>query len=302
MARRNAILLGIIIIIYCSITQYIYGSASFVYNFRIAETTKKILEEEKHIFEATITPIGQFRKKYNGDIRNFGGAMGTGIYSYMHHYFRVDFAVARVVDKYQGVHFARTQFDDILFYGGYTHKVHQQVKMTFSGLFGIPTHQDTSLSFPQFGIGHVGTGLQVDSSIMVSSDNRKHSLQPSIRAIHFFQRKVKIEGEPGCFEFTAGNLIDLFIAYHQNRPEAVFETGYDLGIWCGAQIKPFYDDVVNKTNYIRHSFYGSYKWKFSIREHQSSFLTALSYGFESGPKKYGYKSIFILWGAWQFRF
>lgn len=282
-----------------------YGSISIVYNLRVAQTTKRIIIDP--LFPkpslGTITPFGTFREKYNGVKHHCGGGLFTLIYSPHSFFLRVDAAVARVSSFDNGVYFKRTQADDLLFSGGYSPHISDKMRITFSGLLGFPTHKDTSLEFVQFGYGHYGLGGQIDGSFIYSS-NRDHTIRCAARLIHFFPRTIAIpiENQFELFKYNNGNLADLFIAFHSKIGFHSIETGYDASFFFNAAIHPHYDDAVKKTNYIRNSFYGIYKYRYVIHDVAQMLALALSYGFDSKPKIYGNKRIITIWGSWTVNF
>jgi hypothetical protein len=303
--KHNLVLLRSAIVVGCFFTlSCIRGSISTVYNLRIAETSKH-LDVASRLPQpslATGTLFGTFREKYNGTKHYCGGGLFTYVYSPESFFLRVDAAVGRVILHDQGVRFRRTQTDDLLFSAGYSPTLSDKMRITFSGLLGLPTHNDTSLEFVQFGYGHYGLGAQIDGSFMYSS-SKDHTLRGAARLIHFFPRMVPVQTTSSeRFKYDLGNLADLFIAFHSKIKQHRVEVGYNASIFFGAHITPNFDDVVKKTNYIRHSFFGMYKYYFLINKTTSTVAMALSGGFEPTPKVYGNKRLITVWASWGVNF
>lgn len=282
-----------------------YGSISIVYNLRIAETSKRFVVTSMIPSPSlgTFTLFGTFREKYNGDKQHCGGGLFTLIYAPESYFVRVDAAVGHVASNTQGVLFSRTQADDILFSAGYSPKTSEKMRVTFSGLLGIPAHKDTSLEFAQFGYGHYGLGAQMDGAIAYSK-NRDYSLRFAARFIHFFPRMAPalVNTSMEKFKYGIGNLADLFIGLHFNRARHSMEVGYDGSFFFDAYICPNLDDTVEKTNYIRNNFYGTYRYRFLINKRTHIIRAGFSYGFDSRPKAYGNKHIITFWTSWSVNF
>lgn len=280
---------------------------SVVYNLRIAETTKRRLSQSStsHSKLAALTLVDQFRKTYNEIYIKGEGGLGTFVYfPTSSSYVRADWAVGHVSQKASFLpHVSRTQTDDILFSGGYSHAINDKSKITVSGLFGVPTHNDTSLQFVQFGVGHFGLGGQIDGSYKIPS-NLDHLIFAAARFIHFFPRNVEAFFIPQTthFNFGPGNLVDLFLAYHVNFERHRFETGYNPTFLFNATLKPTIAAVVNAINFIRSSFYGSYIHVFTTKKHLQALIAGISYSFDHRPKDFGYKRIITLWGTWGINF
>jgi hypothetical protein len=280
------------------------GSISTVYNLRIAETSKHIDVASRLPRSSLVigTLFGTFREKYNGIKHYCGGGLFTYVYSPESFFLRVDAAVGCVISHDQGVRFSRTQTDDFLFSAGYSPTLSDKMRITFSGLLGFPTHNDTSLEFVQFGYGHYGLGAQMDGSFIYSSTT-DHTLRAAARLIHFFPRAVPVSVTSSeRFKYGLGNLADLFIAFHSIIKQHRVEIGYNASFFFGAHITPNFDDAVKKTNYIRHSFFGMYKYYFLINKTTSTVAMALSGGFEPMPKVYGNKRLITVWASWGVNF
>ncbi len=286
-------------------TPNITQGISIVYNLRIAETTKhhELEHDAMHSSLVGITPFDQFRRKYDGTRESAIGALATALYYTKKFYVRIDGAGAYVSEQKNDVHFQKTQSDDILFSGGYTKRLGERAIITLSGLFGVPTHKDTSLLNVQFGLAHIGLGAQLDGDFKYSQ-NEKHSVQTALRLIHFFERKTPctVNESQENVRFKTGNLVDLFIAHHTTMDQQRFECGYNLTMLFDTKVHPHVADIVDKTEFIRSSFYGTYKYKFSLLDFTNTFLLGVSYGFDHKPKKNGEKRIVTLWATWNVHF
>ncbi len=277
-----------------------YGSVSFVYNLRIAETTRKQSFEAHYKYPhiVTVLLVDQARKQRTGSHQNILGPLASAVYDWPHAYVRMDFAAARISQKSETASYVRTQTDDVLLSAGFGHTFNKQVKATISGYLGIPTHKDTSLELVQFGVGHLALGGQLDGAIVYSS-NIHNVIRMALRAIHYFPRKAPIVSNDQTINtlFGYGNLIDIFVAHHSNIGTHRFEAGYDASFLFGATIKPFIADLLDKLRYIRSSFYASYKHIFFINQLPSAFALNLSYGFDHVPKKSGNKYVINAWAS-----
>ena len=281
------------------------GSISIVYNLRVAETSKRldIGSTSAPPSAATGTILYTFREKYNGVKHDCIAGLFTLAYAPESFFLRVDTAVGRVASSDQGFHFDRVQTDDLLFSAGYSPKLSDNMRLSFSGLLGFPTHQDTSLEFVQLGYGHYGLGAQIDGSF-VYSHNHNHTIRCAARCIHFFPRTITPDVAAPKKEFTynIGNLADLFFGFHNQRGRQSMEFGYNASFFFDATICPNFDDAVEKTNYIRNSFYGIYKYRFSMTKRAHTLALALSYGFEPTPKVFGNQSLITAWASWSINF
>lgn len=155
----------------------------------------------------------------------------------------------------------------------------------------------------QFGYGHYGLGAQVDGSFVIAH-NRDDTLRGAVRFIHFFPKKVPalVGTTVEQFCYGIGNLADLFFAFHGKWGGHSLETGYNASFFFDARIQPPLDDSVEKSNYIRHNFYGIYKYRFLIDKRMHMFSAALSYGFEPTPKVFGNKLLITAWASWSINF
>lgn len=287
-------------LVWCIISCTDLKAISMVYNFRIAQITKQPFTEYTEGKSRTIMilPFDQFRKKYNGLRQNFIGGLGSFIYDIQSYYVRTDFAASYIKQKMGGESFSDVETDDILFTAGRNFAVSNDVSLTLSGLFGIPTHRIFRLQHIDFGYSQIGTGIQLDGSYEL---NTIRSLLYCARYIYFIPRNAQ---DPFGIEhkFTIGNVGDILFALKNKWDQHEFECGYTLRLRFGAKIYPNFDDIVKKSNYIRSNFYAVYKYKFLITNIPNRLLFNIAYGFDHKPKVYGNKYIFTLWASWNIAF
>ncbi len=275
---------------------------SVVYNFRIAQITKEHIFETEHKRNHTL--IGLLfdeisAKRYDSIQSNYFGGLGTFIYNFWESYFlRADFAVSLVQQQSCFRHFSDTQTDDFLFTLGKNFKFNSKADLTISGLFGIPTHQVYALYQPDFGTGQFGIGAQLDS---VYKFNTINSLLLGGRYVGFIPRSAR---DATCtrYKFTIGNIIDFLIASKNVWGKHGLEVGFTPRFAFGAKISPSLDDIIQKSNYIRCSWYSVYQYKCMLGNTIHRFLFNIASGFDAAPKKFGNKYIVFLWGAWDIKF
>ncbi len=279
------------------------SAISMVYNFRIAQITKQPIVVEGSQ-ERNKTVIGllfdQYRKKYQDSIhQNFVGALGSFIYDFEPYYFRVDAAVSHIHETTDHTTtFSGTEADDILFTGGRTIIINDDAVMTFSGLFGVPTHKILRLQHVDFGYSQVGIGIQWDGSYEFRNNN---AFLYGARYIYFVPRHAT---DSNCqrYNFTLGNVGDILAACKKNWSKHGVEGGYTFRSRFGARICPSLDNILQKTNYLRSNFYFVYKYRFLINNIANRFLLNIAYGFDHKSKIFGNKVILTVWGSWNVRF
>jgi len=291
-----------------SVSVLMWGnSGSFVYNLRLAEATKQYITLDNfHIYAGGITAVGQYRETFDGNQQHTEGALLTFLSERQSWYMRVDGALARDEQITDISRASRTQLDDILITGGYCHTHHDDVKMTLSGLFGIPTHRNRGLTEPQFGIGHVAVGGQFDASwTYADEEGNKQALWGAARFIHFFPRTVLLPVNPPClspFDFSLGNLVDLFFAHNSLWGRHSFEFGYNPTFLFHSKTDPFLEIIAQEVPFIRSSFYLSYHCRFLKGRHLSKLVVGFSYGADHRPQTVGYRHIMTGWFGWNFIF
>ena len=279
---------------------------SVVYNLRIAETTKHYRLDSHYIYPILIadTPLGQLRHKRDGTRQSVAANLSNFIYSAKTFYVRADFAVARITQDKQGVHFAQTQTDDLLFSAGYTHSLQEGMIVTLSGLLGIPTHRVESRKLPvrvwSCWIGNTGRWrLRVFAEPKPETFNEN-----GCSGYSFFPAKTPFKNDDQVhqYDFDFGNLADLFIAHHTTWGDHRFEAGYNPTFLWGTEISPRIANVVKNIPSIRSTFYGTYKYCFSLYDLPNSIALGFSEGFDHKPQKEGYKNITAFWVTWDLNF
>lgn len=277
------------------------SAISIVYNFRIAQITKQPITDEKNYNRNTIIALlfDQYSKTHSDTTQNFAGGLGAYIYTHNPFYIRADFAVSHIHAKDQySMTFNGTETDDILFTAGYNFKFGDRKVLTPSLLFGVPTHQVLRLKHTDFGYGLVSLGGQVDGSYPISTDG---AFLYGVRYAHFFKRTAQ-DNECNNYRFGLGNLQDFLVAWKNNWQPHGIEFGYTARFQFGASVSPSFDDLIAKTDYIRSSFYGVYKYKFTIGHTLNRLLFDIGYGFDHRPKIYGNKYIILVWISWNINF
>lgn len=278
---------------------------SFVYNLRIAETTRhEALQQTNKNFITGFALIEQWRKTYNNINQSIQGGLGTIVHRSKISYTHIDFAAAHIKTKAGQVKFCNTQTDDILFTGGYCHTFSPKTKCTLSLLAGFPTHKDTTFQGLEFGTGHFSVGTQLDGIFMYSSDHN-HAIFGAARYVRFFPRNVSIQvGEfQQCYNFNIGNLVDLFISNRSTFGMHILEIGYNPTFNFGASISPQPPSIdISNFSFIRSNFFASYTFGFFIKSHLNAIILGISYDFDHAPKTIGIKNGVIIWGAWGINF
>ena len=279
------------------------SGTTIVYNLRIAEITKRQTtpNSQPHPFIVGVSFFDTYRKTYNDIFQNFIGGFGTFIYSNGPICLRADGAFAHAHQSFETLSSSATQLDDILLSLSYCNNVNENIKLTFSGILGIPTHKEEGFLHVQFGTAHVGLGFQVDNS-WTYSKNKKHLFYGAARLVHFFPRSTEIPilTHLKSFDFNVGNLADILVAHHSRWSiKHQLEVGYNLTTLFNASLHPVIPNVTNQINFIRNSFYASYLYGFKCLDKPSAFILAVSYGFDHKPKIFGLKysvTAFLSWG------
>ncbi len=288
------------VLFFCLFSAIGLSAISIVYNFRIAQITKEPIAQavgRKHSIIALL--FDQYQKKYSGVTQNFAAGLGAYIYNFGSNFVRADFAVSHIKEvTHHTTTFSGTETDDLLFTIGREFLINTKNIITLSGLFGVPTHKVFRLEHVDFGYGQIGTGAQLDGSYEYS---QAHFLLCGARYIYFVPRSAR---DTACknHTFTIGNTADILVASNSKWTHHGLEVGFTERWQFGAHCSPNLDDIVNKTNYMRSSFYAVYKYKFLINDLANRLLFNISYGFDNSHKAYNNKRIIILWGSWNVRF
>lgn len=273
---------------------------SIVYNLRIAQITKQpIFPKSNHDNSIIALLFDTYQKKYNGTQQNFIGGLGSYIYDFESSFIRIDTAFSHIHETANGVTtFNGTEADDILFTLGHNFQASNKSVVTISGLFGVPTHQLVRLQHVDFGYSQIGVGAQFDGSYSLSDES---AVLYAARYIYFVPRNAA-DSVGLCYKFTLGNISDVLVAYKHNWLHHGIELGYTSRSQFGAEITPCFDDVIQKSNYLRSSFYGVYKYKFIHNNISHRLLVNFAYGFDHKSKTFGNKNIVTVWVSWNFRF
>lgn len=284
----------------CFLTYTNLNALSIVYHFRIAQITKQpIFEHIDTKYTLIALVFDQVLKTYQGDIqKNFAGDLDAFIYNFKPYYFRTDFAFAYVTENIKHVPtYSSVETDDILFTVG-RNFILDNAKVTLSGLFGVPTHKNGILQHPQLAFAQFGTGIQLDGTYKF---NNKNSVIWGLRSVYFIPRNA-LDDFNRKHIFTIGTLSDILISYRHDWAYHDLEIGFTERFQLGARIHPNLDNTIEKTNYIRSSFYIAYKYKFFINNIQNRITFEAAYSFDNTPKRYGYQYVIIGWVTWNVAF
>ena len=297
--------------IICIITLLSWHACSYtisvVYNLRIAQTTKRqpLPENASHNHVAGGTLFSGMRKTYNNTDETINGGLATLIYTPSSFYLRIDSALAQVhaKNKREKIDTTHTHWDDILCMFGYSSSLNNRTKITVSGLAGIPTHKDHNVQYFDFGPGHAGLGLQADGAYHYSADYH-NNFYAAARLVHFFSRQATacIDNKRQTFDYNLGNLADLLVAHNSTWKHNALEVGYNATFAFAATIHPSLDSIVEKTNFIRSSFYSSYAHFFVKSKHPNALIIGLSYSFDQSPKHFGLQYGVTAWITWGLSF
>lgn len=291
-------------LLFLSVTSYIPLSAiSMVYNFRIAQITRQSLLDQENNRNKTVLGLlfDQFQQKHTDSHQNFAGGLTAFMRHFGSNYFRTDFAVSHIKDRTDGsTTFSGTQSDDLLFTIGHHFELNKQSELILSGLFGVPTHKVTTLEHASFGYGQIGAGVQLDGSYTLHHHD-KNALLYGVRYLYFVPRTAR-DTEGKHHTFSIGNITDILCAYKDWWNKHGLELGFTQRFNFGAHCSPNFDDILERTNYIRSNFYAVYKYKFLIRDVPNRLLFNIAYGFDEKSKKFGNKYIVTLWTSWSVNF
>lgn len=292
----------LILALCCS--QKTLGTISLVYNLRVAEATKiRFRHTQNEPFLANITLFDQDRLRYEGSHQSSAGGMGTFMYVHNQFYIKGDAAVARIARTDSLKDVSRTQMDDLLFTYGYSVELNERAGMTFSGLTGFPTHNDTGLILPQFGYAHYALGAQIDGDYAYSRHGN-HSFRYAVRFLHFFPRSISLRAIDvnGCFSYKRGDFLDFLISHYSTFGNHGLEIGYSPEIFLNASLFPRRDILTQHLECTRHILYANYNYRFTIRDLPSAFGAGFSYGFENKSCPLNNKRILLGWISWGISF
>ncbi len=287
-------------LVFCVLISQKVAALSIVYNFRIAQITKQSLVEETGRHNTLVSLLfSQFRERHDRSRLNYVGTFGSYIYGFDSYYCRADFAVAGFEERRNHrTTFSDIETDDILFTVGRNFRIDKQRNITFSALFGIPTHKIFRLQHPEFGHGQIGTGLQLDGF---------YGLKPSsgflygLRYLSFVPREA-LDKTGGKHLVTLGNVGDVLVAYRHNWQQYGIEFGYTHRSRFGETISPPLDDKGKPANAQRSNFYLVGKYKFMRENVEHRLLCNISYGFDHRPALHGNKYVVGFWTSWNISF
>lgn len=280
-------------------------AGSIVYNFRIAQITKQSLQEKSNHSHYTLVALlfDQFQKRRSGIKENYAGGLASVIYNAHNYYARIDTALARFNQKKNmQTLYRNVQTDDLLFTVGRNFMFdNDRSLLTLSGLFGVPTHRNNALRSIDFGYAQVGAGLQLDGSYLLN-EQTSSGLLYGARYIYYVPRTT-FDCSGNRYRFSIGNIGDILGAYKRYWENTHgIELGYSFRSDFGASVSPVINGLAHQTNYNRSNFYFVYKYKLPQGHTMHRFLFNISYGFDHGHKREGYKSIVTLWGSWNVNF
>lgn len=278
------------------------SALSVVYNFRIAQITKRPLQKksEQKPYSLTGLIFDLFQKTHCFDIKeNYTGALAAFNYNIgSDYYFRTDVAVGHIDQTIKNIQTVNeTESDDILCTFGRNFSIGKKGRLTASGLIGVPTHTILTLQHVPFGSGQFGAGIQLDGLYRFT---KQIDFLWGTRYNHFFQGTA-YDALENRYTFTIGNIADLLVAFQTNNPlYHGLETGYSARWGFGAHSCPTIPNI-DLINYMRNNFYIVYKYTFLGKKVTHRFLLNFAYGFDSKPKLYGYNA-YMVWGAWAISF
>ncbi len=293
------------LLILLSCSAFKLHSTSIVYNLRVAQTTRRqtfhITNLKPSIAAATL--FGQIHKLHDGTCQHLNGGLGTLIYLNGPAYMSAAFAAGHISTQNDQQEISRTQTDDILFTGGYSHTFGDRSRASISGLVGFPTHKDFVLEGFQLGTGHNGCGIQCDGSYTYSSEGA-HTMMAAARYLHFFPRTISLKTPLLIehFKFDPGTIMDLLVAHHSSWGTHALEVGYNPTFALGAHICPVIPDFDHEARNIRSNFYAAYQYGFLIKDHISAVIFGLSYGFDHLKTKIQNKYVISAWITWGINF
>jgi hypothetical protein len=270
---------------------------------RIAETTRTRNTAFGKIEPsvAALTPLAQFRGFETDFHQSAAGVLGNYIYATDDWYARINASVGRVHANSCTVgEFGATEFDDILFTGGYSWQMAERTRISLSGHFGVPLHRDYVGDLVELGTGHVGLGLQIDG---LHAFNEAQILLLALRALYFFPRDVTLSLNNKTVhlsKFRLGDVLDFLISYQHifDDPRHMVAAGYNLTYTFGTDdpTDPFHVRTLSTT---QNNLFATYRYAFPIKEHLSAIILGFSYGFLNvpAPLNHGYSATaWLTWG------
>lgn len=294
----------------CALTTLPLNGISFVYNLRISETTRRQAPIQAFRPQvALLTFANQTRQRRAiQEYQHIFGVIATLAKFKNSFYTKVDFSVGRTRQYIAGTSITppffckRVQVDDILFSAGCKIREGKRVKLSVSGLLGIPTHQDNGLTGLSYGTGHVGLGGQLDGSYTHTVERGFHQFLCAARIVHFFPRIVPVLAQTQLFKFWPGDLVDVIVGYRVRIQKNNLEIGYNPTFLLHTTICPNIAGFSEQANYTRSNLYANYARFFKIKDHGAGVGLGVFYGFDHKPRAIGFKNIVTIWGAFGINF
>lgn len=298
--KKNIFVLAFIVTL---LTHFSVSTISIVYNFRIAQITRKPIGLQTNKQPNSVAPLlfNLYQKSHAFDVvENYiGGLVTYNRNIAQEYYIRTDFAFAHINRTVQNIAKINiTETDDILVSMGRNFTLGQKSQLTLSGLFGIPTHSVHTLQRVGFGGGQMGVGIQCDGLYKLID---KHIDFLWGTRYNYFIARTAFDALGNSYKFTRGSIADVLIALQTSRPLSHgLEGGYNARWGFGVHATPSIP-TIDSFNYMRNNFYLVYKYTFLTQRVAHRLLLNISYGFDSTPKLYGYKA-FTIWGSWGIAF
>lgn len=293
----------VVLLFFCMASYPSLFATSLVYNLRIGQVTKQFTTENTNKRNRAVSFVGLLFDQYFKQhllAQNYVGGFFSGIYDFEPYYVRTDFAVSQVNQTADHVRSSfGTETDDLLFTLGRNFFPNDKAVVTLSGLFGVPTHKNTTLQHMGFGVAQVGMGLQLDGSYIIKDP---HTLLYGSRYLYFVPRNAAdIYGN--LYRYSIGNVVDLLLAYKYNWPTHGLEGGYTFRADCGASIAPYVDEAVKATNYTLNSLYFIYKYRFKTGRISHRFLANISSSLgNTAQDNHSFFMVMTVWVSWGIRF
>lgn len=196
-----------------------------------------------------------------------------------------------------GITYSGTKTDDILFSAGKVHTF-ERGSLTFSGLFGIPTHKIFSLQHADFGTGQFGIGVQCDGIYGFSAHD---SIIAGGRYLYFFPGTA-LDLMCDRHRFSIGQAVDLLVAHSHIWRTIGIEYGYEVRFPWGSLICPPFAGLTHAPLPVESSFYFVYKYLFHTKHTTQGFLFNISYGFDHNHMPLANKHLITLFAAWGISF
>jgi len=270
---------------------------------RISETTLKSVTGTSGLYTLTLTPTYANGLTRDGAKSNFIGLLQTSAYATDSYFAKIDIAfgeatAALPLDECQSTYDHTRSFatDDILLKAGYSYSPNPQIKLSFAGQLGIPTHKPVVLQYYAIGYGQLGVGFQFDSRFFYSKA-KKNAFNFAFRFIQFIPRQALsiIDCFPKSFKLNRGTLIDILLTQYSILGSHRLEVGYNHIILCNGGVRPHLPNALEIINFNRAVFFGVYAYVLTVRSISHIFLAGMSVGLDLWPWKTGNKRFIEPW-------